>query len=154
MLTSMRIIHNSPIRATLNLREYAKKVLHFPTVTVWCSFTVFFVVGPFFFEECYPKSGFKPCTVTTKRHLSLLREKVVPALQTRGVLPSVNFMQNSVIPLAASSVKTFLLRMSSKDRVTSRGCKIKWPLTVNRLDSCSFFAVGLFKVADVPVRLF
>ena len=137
--------HNSRIWATSNPREYATKPIHSPHVTVWCGFTASFVVGPFFFEERCQNSGWKTCTVTAERYLLLLREKVVPELQERGVLSTVIFMQDGAPPHAASTVKTFLLKTFGEDRVISRGCKIKWPPRSPDLTPVDFWMWGYLK---------
>ena len=76
--------NNSSIWAASNPREHATKPFHSPREIVWCGFIDSSVVSSFYFEERCPISGWKTCTVTAKWHLSLLNEKVVPALQARG----------------------------------------------------------------------
>lgn len=136
---------NSRIWATSNPREYHSQPLHSPHITVWCGFTASFILGPFFFEEHCPVSGFKTCTVTAKRYLTLLRDHVVPALQERHVLPVVTFMQDGAPPHFARDAKRFLLATFTEDRVISRGCKFQWPSRSPDLNPADFWLWGYLK---------
>ncbi|GFX51376.1 DUF4817 domain-containing protein [Trichonephila clavipes] len=75
--------HNCRIWATSNPREYTQNPLHSPKVTAWCGFTGSFIIGPFFFEKQCPVNGWITEMVNTQRHLTLLRETVVPCLIQR-----------------------------------------------------------------------
>lgn len=136
---------NSRIWATSNPREYQTKPMHSPRVTVWCGFTAAFILGPFFFEESCPASGWKTCTVTAERYLTLLRNQVVPALQERHALPSVTFMQDGAPAHFAREVKAFLLDTFTEDRVISRGCKFEWPPRSPDLTPADFWLWGYLK---------
>ncbi|GBN12368.1 hypothetical protein AVEN_101403-1 [Araneus ventricosus] len=118
---------NSRIWETSNPREYLTKQLRSPHVTVWCGFNASFILGLFFFEERCLVSGWKACTVTAERFVTLLLDHVVPSLQESHELPVVTFMQNGAPPHFAREVRTFLLETSIEDRMISRGCKFKWP---------------------------
>lgn len=136
------------IWATTNPREYTTHALQSPKVTVWCGFTSSFIVGPFFFEEPCPKSGWKTCTVTHECYLALLREKVVPALQQRNALSVISFMKDGAPLHYANPVKRFLLRTFGKDRkvtVISGGCKIEWPPRSPDLTPVDFWVWGYLK---------
>ena len=83
--------------------------------------------------------------MTTEWYLNLLREKVAPTLQTRGVLSTENFIKYSAPPYGASSVKTFLFRTLVEDQMISRGCKIRWlPMSPN-LTPIDFWLSGYLK---------
>lgn len=136
---------NSRIWATSNPREYQSQPLHSPHITVWCGFTASFILGPFFFEEHCPVSGWKTCTVNAERYLTLLRDHVVPALQERHALPVVTFMQDGAPPHIARDVKMFLLATFTEDRVISRGCKFQWPSRSPDLTPADFWLWGYLK---------
>lgn len=136
---------NSRIWATSNPHAYTTKPLHSPHVTVWCGFTASFIIGPLFFEERCPVSGWKTCSVTAERYLTLLNDHVVPALQQRRALSSVTFMQDGAPPHVSRSVKTFLLSKFTEDRLISRGCKNAWPARSPDLTPADFWLWGYLK---------
>lgn len=136
---------NTRIWATSNPREYTTTPLQPAKVTVWCGFTSSFIVGPFFFEEPCPTLGWKTCTVTAERYLTLLRDEVVPALNQRGVLSVITFMQDGAPPHFANPVKQFLLDTFGVDRVIARGCKIAWPARSPDLTPVDFWLWGYLK---------
>lgn len=80
---------NSSIWVTSNPREYLTKPLYSPHVSVWCSFTASFILGPFFFslEDPCPKFDRKTYTIVAERYLTFLCENIVSDLQERHVLP-------------------------------------------------------------------
>ncbi|GFW32195.1 DUF4817 domain-containing protein [Trichonephila clavipes] len=96
--------HNCRIWATSNPREYTQKPLHSPKVTAWCGFMGSFIIGPFFFETQCPVNGWITETVNVQRHLTLLRETVVPCLIQRGQISNVTFMQDGATSHTANPV--------------------------------------------------
>lgn len=90
-------------------------------------------------------SGWKTCSVTAERYLTLLNDHVIPALQQRRALSSVTFMQDGAPPHVSRSVKTFLLRKFTEDRLISRGCKNEWPSRSPDLTPADFWLWGYLK---------
>ena len=61
--------------------------LHPPKLTVWCSFTADFIIGPYFFE-IITEAGPQTCSVNAERYHDMLNRVVIPQLQQRQCLPS------------------------------------------------------------------
>lgn len=76
---------SSHIWARSNSHDYMTKLLYSPNVT-WCVVTMSFILCPFFLEEHCLVFVWKTCTITVERHVTLLRDHLVPALQERHVL--------------------------------------------------------------------
>ncbi|GBO46894.1 hypothetical protein AVEN_186267-1 [Araneus ventricosus] len=119
--------------------------LHSQKVTVWCGFTVEFIVDSFFFEEIGP-SGLVICTVNGTRYESLLRNHLIPALQQRGHVDRKIFMQDGAPPHIAGTVKQLLNLHFGNDRIISRHFLIAWPPRSPDLNPCDFW---LWRLKDV-----
>ncbi|GFU79014.1 uncharacterized protein TNCV_308541 [Trichonephila clavipes] len=73
--------HNCRIWETDNPHSTLRVPLHSPKVTVWCGFSASFILGPYFFEEL-GAGGPVTCSITGQRYASLLRNKIIPDLQS------------------------------------------------------------------------
>ncbi|GFW19759.1 DUF4817 domain-containing protein [Trichonephila clavipes] len=87
---------------------------------------LFSLHGLFFLEKQCPLNGWITETVNAKRHLTLLRETVVPCLIQRGQISNVTFMQDGAISHTANPVKAFLIQTFGEDRIVSRRCRYPW----------------------------
>ena len=93
-----------------------------PSVTVWCGVWAKGIIGPFFVEE-----GHRPATLTGSRYLALLRDHVVPSIQSQGVpLNRVWFQQDGATPHTSRSVLAFL-KATFPGKVISKKGDVAWP---------------------------
>ncbi|GBN44701.1 hypothetical protein AVEN_44808-1 [Araneus ventricosus] len=112
---------------TQNCRIWAKEnpfgnqplPLHSEKVSMWCWFTVSFIVGPFLFEEVSPE-GPVTCTVNGLCYECLLRNHVIPELQECTCMDNTIFMQDGARPHIANPVKRLLNIHFGNDRIISR----------------------------------
>ena len=86
--------HNCQIWETEKPCSTLKVPLQSLKVTVWCGFIASFILGRYFFEEL-TVGGPVTCLITGKRCTSLLKNKIVPDMQTRQCLV---FMQERAPP--------------------------------------------------------
>ena len=93
---------------------------------MWCRFTASFIIGLYFLEET-GALGPVTVTVTDDRHNeSLLRIHVIPALQQRGWLDPIIFMQDSSPPHIVNPVKQLLKRHFGITKIISRHFPTAW----------------------------
>lgn len=151
-LTGYVNTQNCRIWATENPHANHPVPLHPTKVTVWCGFTASFIIGPYFFEET-GASGPVTCTVTGKRYECLLRNHVIPALQQRGCVDEVIFMQDGAPPHIANPVKQLLKRHFGNARIISRRFPTAWPSRSPDLNPCDFWLWGYLKavVFSAPI---
>ncbi|GFY22565.1 uncharacterized protein TNCV_2178261 [Trichonephila clavipes] len=74
--------HNCRIWESNNPHSTLQVPLHSPKITVWCGFSAYFILGPYFFEEL-GAGGPVTYSITGQRYASLLRNKIIPNLQAR-----------------------------------------------------------------------
>ncbi|GFU19183.1 uncharacterized protein TNCV_4397671 [Trichonephila clavipes] len=79
--------------------------LHPTKITVWCGFTVSFIIGSYFFKET---GAFGPVTVNGQRYECLLHNYVSQDFQQRGCADGIIFMQDGASPHIANPVKQLL----------------------------------------------
>ncbi|GFY13504.1 uncharacterized protein TNCV_4958741 [Trichonephila clavipes] len=89
--------HNCRIWETDNPHSTLRVPLHSPKVTVYCGFSAYFILGPYFFEEL-GAGGPVTCSITGQRYASLLRNKIIPDVQARQCLSRIIFMQDGAPP--------------------------------------------------------
>ena len=70
-------------------------------------FTASFIIEPFFFEETCAL-GLFTITITGQRYECLLRNHIITALQQRGYVDQISFMQDGAPPHIANLVKQLL----------------------------------------------
>jgi hypothetical protein len=110
--------HNCRIWEPENQHLILDVPMHSPKVTVWCGFSAFFILGPYFFEELTPR-GPVTCSITGERYASLLLNKIVPDLQSRQCLSRTIFMQDGAPPHISLRAKNVLKNHFTEERVIS-----------------------------------
>ena len=125
----------------VNPLELHQKPLHSQKVTVWCGFSAFGIIGPYFFED---QNG-NTVTVTSDRYVAMLNEFVFPQLQNLNIdLASVYFQHDGATAhTARHSMAT--LRTVFEGRLISRFGDIPWPPRSPDLTACDFFLWGYLK---------
>lgn len=88
---------NCRIWGTASPNVVHEQSLHSDYVTVWCDFTANFILGPFIFEESTPQ-GPKRCSCMSAHYFKLLQQKVIPTLQERKCLETIDFMHDGATP--------------------------------------------------------
>ncbi|GFU99503.1 uncharacterized protein TNCV_4763641 [Trichonephila clavipes] len=111
--------HNCRIWESDNPHSTLQVPLHSPKVTVWCGFSVSFILGPYFFEELGAESPVT-CSITGQRYASLLRNKIFPHLQARQCLSRIIFMQDGAPAHITCCVKDVLKHHFTEKHVISR----------------------------------
>lgn len=77
-----------------NLQEIVHKNLHEKKVTVWCSFTADFIIGPSLYEEMQNEEPIS-ITVNSERYLQVLRVYVIPQkLNEQYGMENIIFMED------------------------------------------------------------
>ncbi|GFW21115.1 uncharacterized protein TNCV_2703531 [Trichonephila clavipes] len=93
----------------------------------------------------FPVNGWITETVNAQRHLTFLREIVVPCLIQRGQISNVTFMQDGATSHTANPVKAFLIQTFGEDRIVSRRCRYPWPPRSPDLTPSDFWLWGYLK---------
>ena len=106
---------------------------------MWCGSTAPFIIAPYFLEQT-GASGPVTATVTGQRFASLLRNHVIPALQQRGCVNQIIFMQDGTPPQSHFE----------NARIISRLFPTTWPSQSPDFNSCDFWLWGYLK--DVVFR--
>ncbi|GFV37595.1 uncharacterized protein TNCV_4982171 [Trichonephila clavipes] len=133
--------HNCRIWESENPHSTLQVPLHSPKVTVWCGFSASFILGPYFFEELVAR-GPVTCHITGQRYASLLRNKIIPDLQTRQCLSRIMFMQDGAPPHITRCVKGVLKHYFKEECVISRQFIHLWPPRLPDLNPCDFWLWG------------
>ncbi|GBL94545.1 hypothetical protein AVEN_235631-1 [Araneus ventricosus] len=137
-LTGYVNTQNCRIWATENPLETQPVPLHPAKVNVWCGFTASYIIGPYCFKET---GALGPVTVTGQRYECLLRNHVIPALQQRGCVDRIIFMQDGAPPQIANPVKQHF----GNARIISRHFPTAWPSRSPDLNPCDFWLWGYLK---------
>ena len=111
--------------------------------------TASFIIGPYFFEQT-GASDPVIATVSGQRYASLLCNHVIPALQQRGCVNQIIFMQDGARPHIAHPVKQLLRHYFGNARIISRHFPTTWPSRSPDLNPCDFWLWGYLK--DVVFR--
>ncbi|GFU86746.1 transposable element tc3 transposase [Trichonephila clavipes] len=136
--------HNCRIWESDNPHSTLQVPLPSPKVTVWCGFSTFFILGPYFFEEL-GAGGPVTCSIAGQRYASLLRNKIIPDLQARPCLSRIIFLQDGAPPHITLCVKDVLKHHFTEGRVISRQFRHLWPPRSPDLNPCDFWLWGLLR---------
>ncbi|GFW06585.1 uncharacterized protein TNCV_2189181 [Trichonephila clavipes] len=137
--------HKCRIWETGNPHSTLQVPLHSLKVTVWCGFSAFCILGPYFFEEL-GAGGPVRCSITGQRYASLLRNKIIPDLQARQRLSRIIFMQDGAPPHFTRCVKDVFKHHFKEERVISRQFHHLWPPRSPDLNPCNFWLWGHLKL--------
>ncbi|GFT93601.1 uncharacterized protein TNCV_677391 [Trichonephila clavipes] len=78
-------------------------------------------------------------SITGQRYASLLRNKIIPDLQTRQCLSPIIFMQDGAPPHITRCVKDVLKHHFTEERVISHQFRHMWPPRSPDLNPCDFW---------------
>ena len=123
--------------------------LHPEKVTVWWEFTASLNIGQYFFEQT-GASDPVTATVTGQPYASHLCNHVIPALQQRGCVNQIIFMQDGAPPHIAHPVKQLLRRHFGNARIIRSHFPTTWPSRSPDFNPCDFWLWGYLK--DVVFR--
>ncbi|GFW51992.1 uncharacterized protein TNCV_1189221 [Trichonephila clavipes] len=126
-----------------NEKRFSRFMVTLTTITVAFGRPLIHV-RPFFEKQC-PVNGWITETVNAQRHLTLLREIIVPCLILRGQISNVTFMQDGATSHTANPVKAFLIQAFGEDRIISRRCRYPWPPRSPDLTPANFWLWGYLK---------
>ncbi|GFU70096.1 hypothetical protein TNCV_2752311 [Trichonephila clavipes] len=100
-----------------------------------------FLGGPYFLETPTPRFS-KRYSVTGTSYSAMLKEQLIPALQTRHCLKTKIFMYDGELPHIAKLVKKLLHDTFGADRVINRGFEKAWLPYVHRTLILEIFICG------------
>lgn len=103
-------------------------------INVWTGILGNNIIGPFFIDG----------NLTADKYLNLLREQIVPALETLGPIHQMWFQQDGAPPHYGRAVREYLNEMFP-ERWIGRGGAIKWPARSPDFNPCDYFLWGYLK---------
>ena len=108
----------------------------------------YFFLAHIFFEELSDRS---PITwsIIKQRYTLLLKNKIVPHLQTRECLSSTRFVQDRALPHTNRFVMNILKRHFTEERVISRHFPDPWPPDINLCDFSHWWNWNIWKVVII-----
>ena len=126
--------HNCQTWAQENPNAVQEVLLYAAKVTVWCGFTVTFMIELYFF--C--RTNTITCSVNGRKYLNMLSNFLILELQHQGCLRKIVFMQDGALQYISRAVRTFITSHFTEDHIISSHFQTIWSPRLPILTLCSF----------------